>query len=175
MAVWDPYLVLYDLSYQLSVLSTLGLTLFADSVQKKILFVPETAGFREIVSATVATQLTVLPLLIFSTGQVSIVSLFTNILVLPTIPLAMLMSFIAALLGLFSYALAFPFTALAYAILHYIITTATWFGNLPFAAVQVSFEATSLTLSVLAFIYAAAFLAFAMRRNVFLRRLRSGS
>ena len=165
MAVWDPYLVLFDLSYQLSVLSTFGLTLFADLLQKKMLFVPETAGFREIVSATVATQLTVLPLLIFSTGQVSIVSLFTNILVLPAIPLAMLTSFIAALVALFSYSLAFPFTALAYAILHYVITVAVWLGNLPFAAIQVPLEASSLTLAILAFVYALAFFVWTLKRK----------
>lgn len=175
MALFDPYLVLYDLSYQLSFLATLGLTLFADPLQKKIPFVPETGGLREIVATTVSTQLTVLPLLIFSTGQVSVVSLFTNIAVLPAVPLAMLTSFIAALLALVSYAFALPAIAIAYAILHYIISVSVWFGNLPFAAFVVPAESAPLVLSAIALMYACGFLAFAMRKNVFQRRFRSGS
>ncbi|MBI3573923.1 ComEC/Rec2 family competence protein, partial [Candidatus Kaiserbacteria bacterium] len=158
-----PYLVLYDLSYQLSVISTLGLTLFSNPLAKKILFVPEAWGFREIVSTTVSTQLTVLPLLILSVGQVSVVSLFTNILVLPAVPFAMLASFIASLIALLSQALAFPFSAIAYGLLHHIISVSVWFGNLPFAAIPVSQNATWLTLSILACVYAGVFLFFAIR------------
>lgn len=175
MALFDPYLVLYDLSYQLSFLATLGLTLFADPMQKKMPFVPGTGGLREIVATTVSTQLTVLPLLIFSTGQVSVISLFTNIAVLPAVPLAMLASFIAALLALASYAFALPVITIAYAILHYVISVAVWFGNLPFAAFVVPAESAPLVLSALALIYSGCFLAFVIRRNVFQRCFRSGS
>ncbi len=163
MALYNPFLVLYDLSYQLSVLSTLGLTLFSNSLEKKILFVPEIAGFREIVSTTIATQLTVLPLLILSVGQVSIVSLFTNILVLPAVPLAMLAAFVAALIALVSSAVAFPFSTVAYLVLHYIISVSVWFGSLPFSAIQIPLDAMWLTLSILAFLYASAFVYFAYK------------
>jgi len=157
MAVWNPYLVLFDLSYQLSVLSTFGLVLFADSVQKKMLFVPEKAGLREIVGTTIATQLTVLPLLIFAVGQVSVVSLFTNVLVLPAVPAAMLVSFIAAILAVFSSALALPFSGIAYLLLHYIISVSVWFGNLSFAAVPVSSEWLWPALTTLLSLYAILF------------------
>ena len=165
MALWNPFVVLYDLSYQLSILSTLGLTLFSDSVQKKILFIPETAGFREIVATTLATQFTVLPLLILSVGQVSLVFLFTNILVLPAVSLAMLTSFIAAVLAVFSYALAFPFSTLAYAVLHYIIAVSVWFGSLPYAAVPIPQNILWLTLSILGCLYASVFFYFAYKRK----------
>lgn len=165
MAVWNPYLVLYDLSYQLSVLATLGLVLFSDPIAKRIPYVPDTLALREIVATTIATQLTVLPLLIFSIGQISLVSLFTNILVLPAIPLAMLASFVAGLAALGSYVLAFPATALAYATLHYIISVSVWAGNLPFSAVQVPLEVSSLALSVLAFLYAGVFFLWVLKRK----------
>src|SRR6185295_7247227 len=114
----------------------------------------ETAGLREIVSATIATQLTVLPLLILSVGQVSIVSLFSNILVLPAVPLAMLVSFLGALAALISNVIAYPFALVAYLILHYIIGVAVWFGNLPFAAIPVPLEWMWPTLTALLAIYA---------------------
>jgi competence protein ComEC len=61
MALFNPYLVLFDLSYQLSILATLGLILFSDKIAKRIPAIPETLGLREIVSTTIATQITVLP------------------------------------------------------------------------------------------------------------------
>lgn len=135
MAIWNPYLVLFDLSYQLSVLATLGL------VSLSHYFIPYLAWLRsksliEIVSTTLATQVTVLPLLIISIGQVSIVSLASNILVLLVVPYAMLAGFFAALVALLSPALAFPLSTLAYALLTYIIRVSEFLGSLPYAAVN---------------------------------------
>jgi competence protein ComEC len=74
LALWNPLLVLYDLSFQLSVLSTLGLILFSERIAKSLSFVPEALNLREVSATTIATQVTVLPLLIYSVGQVSVVS-----------------------------------------------------------------------------------------------------
>lgn len=135
MAVWNPYLVLFDLSYQLSVLATLGLVTLSHY------FIPYLVWLRsksliEIVSTTLATQVAVLPLLVLSIGQVSIVSLISNILVLLPIPYAMLLGFFAALVAQVSTALAFPLSAVTYGILHYIIVVSEFLGSLPYAAIN---------------------------------------
>ncbi|MBX9765287.1 ComEC family competence protein [Patescibacteria group bacterium] len=134
MALFNPYLVLFDLSYQLSMLATLGLVLFSNPIQKRIQFVPEHFGLREIVATTIATQITVLPLLILSIGSVSVVSLIANIFVLPAVPLAMLFGFFASVVALLSSVLAFPFTVLAYGLLHYVISISVWLGGFSFSA-----------------------------------------
>ena len=90
-------------------------------------------------------------------------------LVLPAVPIAMLASFAAALVALVSAAVAFPFSALAYAILHYIIVVSTWFGNLPFAAVSIPENILWITLSILALIYASVFFSFAVKRKTLTR------
>ena len=136
MALWNPYLVLYDISYQLSILATLGLILFSHR------FVPYLGWLRsksliEIVSTTLATQITVLPVLIISVGQVSVVSLITNILILLPVPYAMFFGFFASLVALISPELAFPLSAPAYALLTYIIHVSAYLGSLPFAAIQI--------------------------------------
>lgn len=135
MAVWNPYLVLFDLSYQLSVLATFGLVTLAHH------FVPYLVWLRskaliEIVSTTLATQVAVLPLLVFSVGQVSLIALVTNILVLVFVPYAMLAGFCAALVASVSTALAFPLSAVAYALLRYIIEVSVLLGSVPYAAVN---------------------------------------
>ncbi len=142
MAVMNPYIVLYDLSFQLSILATLGLILFSENIAKRLTFVPEFKYFplREIISTTLATQATVLPLLIFSVGAVSLVFLPTNVLVLPAVPLAMFAGFFASLAALFLPVLAFPFSLISYSILSYIINIATVFGAFPFASIAISRE-----------------------------------
>lgn len=164
MALLNPYLVLYDLSYQLSILATLGLILFSDFFAKRMSWIPETFALREIVATTIATQVTVLPLLVLSVGAVSIVSLFSNVLILPAVPAAMLIGFIAAMIASVSWLLAFPFSLLAYAILHYIISVSVWFGSLPFSALLIPHEWTWPTLLILTALYAAVLYVFYKRK-----------
>lgn len=153
MALTNPFLVLYDLSFQLSVLATLGLILFSDALARRIPFVPERFGLREIIATTLATQITVLPLLILSIGAVSLVFLPANALVLVPIPLAMLFSFVAALMALAVPPLA-PFIAFpAYLMLAYIIAVAEFFGTLPFALITIPPASTWAAVGALALVY----------------------
>jgi competence protein ComEC len=134
MAVWNPYLVLFDLSYQLSILATFGLILFSEPLIPYLTWL-KSKTLIEIVSTTIATQITVLPLLIFSVGQVSLIALVSNVLILAAVPYAMLAGFVAALVALVSPTLALPATTVAYALLTYIIHVAVLLGSLPFAVV----------------------------------------
>jgi len=138
MALWNPFLVLYDLSFQLSILATFGLIVFSDGIAVRMRFIPKTFGLREIVSTTLATQITVLPLLVLSIGAVSLVFLPANVLVLPAVPVAMLASFTAAMAALLLPFAAFPFSLVSYGILAYIVSVSVFFGTLPFALVELS-------------------------------------
>ena len=136
MAVWNPYLVLFDLSYQLSILATLGLILFSEPLIPYLTWL-RSKTLIEIFSTTIATQITVLPLLIFSVGQVSLIALVSNVLILVAVPYAMLAGFVASLVALVSPFLAFPFSTVTYALLTYIIHVAVFLGSLPFAVVTI--------------------------------------
>lgn len=169
MALANPFLVLYDLSFQLSVMATLGLVLFSDAIASRLHFVPERLGLREIMATTLATQITVLPLLVLSIGAVSLVFLPTNILVLPVVPLAMFLSFIAATLLLVLPAtfvfIAFP----AYLALAYIIAIPEFFGGLPFASLPIPQSAAGAALALIFTAYAAAIVLFLRRRSALQR------
>lgn len=134
MAVWNPYLVLFDLSYQLSILATLGLVTLSHRIEPYLARL-KSKSLIEILSTTLATQVAVLPLLIISIGQVSAISLIANVLVLVVVPYAMLVGFVASLIASISYSLSFPFSAATYALLHYIIVVSEFLGGLPYAAV----------------------------------------
>ena len=174
MALWNPFIVLYNLSYQLSILATLGLILFSNPIEQRIGFVPETLGLRQILAATIATQVTVAPLLILSMGQFSVISLIANPVVLPAVGLAMLFSFLAGTLASFSVTLALPFSFAAYLFLHYIIAVSVWFGSLPFASISIPLAWQWFALGFLALVYTAVF-RFALRRNALPQPSRSNS
>ena len=136
MVVWNPLVLVYDPGFQLSVLATAGLIVFTPLIAVRLTFITPKFALREIAATTIATQLTVLPLLLYQNGQLPIYSLFANLLVLAAVPWAMLFSLFAALAGIalgpFSVVVAFP----AYALLSYMTGVAQLFAALPFAAVS---------------------------------------
>lgn len=165
MAVWNPDVVLYDLSFQLSVAATFGLIVFSDRIARHFSFITEKFGIREIISTTLATQITVLPLLITSIGAVSLVFLPANALILPIVPLAMLLSFIASIVALTLPILLLPFSFLAYVTLRYIIEIAVFFGNIPFSSIEIPPTMTGAVLGILSLVYLFVF-GFILLRNV---------
>ncbi len=58
-------------------------------VEKWFVWLPEWGGVEEAMASTIAAQVLVLPVIIFYFGQVSLVSPFANVLVLPFLPMAM--------------------------------------------------------------------------------------
>ncbi len=137
MLLINPYLLVFDPGFQLSFLATLGLIVVAPWLETSLKRVPPLIGIREFLSATLATQLFVLPLLLYQIGEFSIVSVVVNVLVLPMVPVAMLATFVMVVLSLFSSSLAVVVSYLAYGALSYILTIPTFFAALPFAAVVI--------------------------------------
>jgi competence protein ComEC len=136
MVFLNPYLLLYDIGFQLSFMATLGLVLFLPRFEAMVAE-GGSITIREYLFSTVATQIAVLPLLLYHIGEVSIVSVIVNVLVLPIVPIAMLATFIAGMITIGSQLLAIPFAFVAHYALAYIILMATWFAALPFAAIAV--------------------------------------
>lgn len=148
MVFYNPKILIFDPSFELSFLATVGLIYLAPAVEKHASFIPTRFGFREFAVATIATQIFVLPLLLFMTGKISIISLLTNLLVLPIIPLTMLLGFTTGALALFSPLLSFPFAYATHLLLSYIIFIASLLGSVSWATVSVpEFEGRALIVS----------------------------
>ncbi len=139
MVLWNPSVLVFDTSFQLSFLSTIAIIWISPLVKQGLAKVPEKFGLREVVSATLATQIFVLPLLLYKMGQVSLVALPVNVLVLGFIPPIMLLGFIAGLFQFVLHIVAFPFAFLAYLLLMYVIQVATFSSTLPFASITISY------------------------------------
>lgn len=135
MLMINPYLLLYDVGFQLSFLATLGLLLCSERIGEWLSSVPTWLGIREFLVATLVTQVFVAPLILYQIGELSLVAVIVNVLVLPMVPVAMLLVFISGLVGMISVPLALPFVFLGHYSLLYIVTISQWFAASPFASV----------------------------------------
>lgn len=138
MVLWNPLSTLYDPSFILSVLATFGLITISPSVEEKIKWMPEKFGIRSIAASTISVQIFVLPALLYFTGVLSFVSLPANILALPVVSLAMLMSFVSGMLALVHPLLAFLPAMVADLLLRWVIVVAQAATAIPFSSATVS-------------------------------------
>lgn len=137
MIMINPYLLLYDVGFQLSFVATLGLIFISSHIEKLVHFMPTMFGLREFLTATVSTQIFVMPILLYNIGELSVISVVVNVLVLPMVPVAMLLTFITGLIGFVSAPLATLVGFATYVSLSYILVIATFFAKAPFAVFSV--------------------------------------
>ncbi|MEK7135088.1 MAG: ComEC/Rec2 family competence protein [Patescibacteria group bacterium] len=128
MLLHNPKILVFDPSFQLSFLATLGLIYIMPIVKQYLPY--------ETLAQTISTQLAVLPLLVYSMGDVSLVSLPANMLILLTVPWTMFLGFIAVLLSYISVVLAWPLTFVTHLLLSWILVVSHFFSSLPFATVK---------------------------------------
>lgn len=166
MILWNPLYLIFDPGFGLSVAATAGLIWLAapiehglsrfrrvSQVQRHPVAPSGATGLSETLSenavgranfwtnaiaTTLSAQIAVLPLLLYDTGNLSLVSVPANLLTMPMVPLAMGLSALAGFAGmifgtivpLFGIVLAFP----AYLANAYLILIARESASLPFAA-----------------------------------------
>lgn len=135
MVFWNPWALLYNVSFQLSFLATLGLVYVTPFISNLLGFITEKFQLREIISSTIATQIAVTPLLLFATGQLALMSLPANILILLVVPYLMLFGFITGLTSLIWIYLAIPTSIITTVLSSYILLVVSFISNLPFASI----------------------------------------
>jgi competence protein ComEC len=136
MLIQNPLILFYDPSFQLSFLATLGLILLSSPIEKKLGFITEKFGIRGLVSSTLATQIFVSPYILYMMGQLSIIGIVVNILVLPIIPATMLLVSLTGLLGFLSHFVSEITGWISYIMLSYELFMVRFFASLPFASIE---------------------------------------
>tara|TARA_B100000508_G_scaffold123897_1_gene106871 strand:- start:3360 stop:4934 length:1575 start_codon:yes stop_codon:yes gene_type:complete len=148
MVLINPYIVLYDIGFQLSFVATLGLVLLLPQFESTVVTETRKLHLKEFFFATLATQIAVLPLLWYHIGEISIVAVLVNVMVLPVVPLAMFGTFLAGLAGFFSQIVALGFGLLAWVPLQFILLVSQYAAALPFATVLLP-EISALTVGLM--------------------------
>lgn len=134
MILWNPHTLVYDPGFQFSFAATLGLILAASTLETYLSFV-RPVFLRGILATTLAAQFFVLPLLLYQTGNLSLIALPANMLALPLVPLAMLFGAIAGVAGMVLPSIATIVGLPALALLWYLIEVARISAAAPFASV----------------------------------------
>lgn len=154
MILLNPFILVYDVSFQLSFIATVAVIFFQPRIEKYFMWVTDRFELRDIVSITCAAYIFVAPFILYKMGNFSLVALPANILILPFIPLTMLLGFLTGLAGLVWYILAAPLGYISYLFLHYELGVISFFSNLPLAAFSIPYFPLFLTLMIyIYFIY----------------------
>ena len=129
-----------DLGWLLSFGSFVGVLLVAPFISAYFFGKQKVPAVPQILIETFSAQICVMPILIYFFGQISVVSLLTNMLVLPTIPLAMLLVFLAGATYLVWPLLAQVVGFVATWLIRYHQMVMNYFGNLSWAMFDVNFN-----------------------------------
>ncbi len=133
ITLYNPFLLYSDISLQFSVLAVLGLMYIEPILYSGRVKSGNKNELLQVLSATLAAQIAVLPLMIVFFEQVSLISPITNLLVVPISTLAMILVFVTALpfVGWF-------FMPFAYFLLHITLFIAEIFAQIPHASIVTS-------------------------------------
>ncbi len=137
MLIWNPRLAFYDLGFQLSVLSTIGVIYGVPIFNYYLRFIPERFYLRETISTTFAAQIAVLPWIAYKIGNISLIAPVVNVLVVPLVPVIMFLVFLSGVLGFIPF-LPLPLIWLADFGLSYVIFITELFARLSFASITIA-------------------------------------
>jgi competence protein ComEC len=138
MIVFNPFLALFDVGFQLSFAALAGMIYLAPIISRFL------SGFPSYVSGplseTTGAQLSAMPLLAYYFGSVSLISPIANLAILSLVPLGMIVAFAIGLAGIFWQGLANLLAIPGFAVLHLINWLIALFGSLPEVSKSVKIE-----------------------------------
>ncbi len=133
MVLLNPFVLVFDASFQLSFIGTIAIIFFVPKIEKYFLWIPENFGLRDIITMTFAIYIFVAPFILYEMGTFSFVTLPANILIMPFFPITIILGFLTGFVGLFSNILAVPFAYISYYLLHYQLWVINFFSHTSFA------------------------------------------
>lgn len=130
MAFLDPFIIFYDVGFQLSFGATAGILLFNDFFEKRAQLLPNWLGMRDSLATTWSAQVLTTPMILLYFKGISAVATVANIIILPAIPFLMLGSFLSLIFGKIAAAPTWILFEIVLKIVHF-------FSALPFAFMEV--------------------------------------
>ncbi|OGB74230.1 hypothetical protein A2V68_00475 [candidate division Kazan bacterium RBG_13_50_9] len=136
MALHNPRIVNYDVGFQLSFLSTVGIIYLSPVVES---WWPKWLHpLTDYLSPTLSALIFVTPVIAYNFGRISLIASLANLLILPVIPIAMGLGFIATLFGAVQIAVGTAAGLLAWLPLQFIVSSATWLASWPASSFTVT-------------------------------------
>lgn len=149
-AGWYPLYLWSDIGWYLSFLAFFGVLALAPLISRRIFKEKHPNNLTQIIIESISAQLMTAPLILFIFKQVSLIGLFSNVLIVPLVPLAMLLSLVAGIAGMVTPLLAGLVAWPAKILLTYMLDLAHVLASIPRILL-----ARTLSLSAMVFIYGA--------------------
>ncbi len=137
MLLLNP-ITLFNAGFQLSFCATLALLIFCKPIYNKLLFLETYRAPKSILallSATITAQIGTLPLVAYHFNGVSLISILSNLVVVPMTSAVLIGGIILTIVGNVSSFLSAPVSGFVYVILKIILISSKFFANMPFAYV----------------------------------------
>jgi len=135
-AGWYPIYIWADIGWYLSFLAFFGVLIIGPLIIKRIYDKKQPRLITTVVIATLSAQLMTLPLIMYIFGEVSLIALPANVLIVPLVPLAMAVSFVAALGGMLVPSVAGWLAWPAKILLTYMLDMVNLLARIPHALTQ---------------------------------------
>lgn len=129
-----------DLGWQLSFSAFAGVMIGAPLLQRFLFGDKEPGALRQILGETVAAHVVTVPIIVLGFGVVSNIAIPANLLVVPLVPLAMLLTFISGIAGLLVPTIAEIIALPATWLLTYMTETAQYLAGLPWSQTELHIE-----------------------------------
>ncbi|MDB5185943.1 MAG: hypothetical protein JWL85_466 [Candidatus Saccharibacteria bacterium] len=136
-AGWNPLYIWSDIGWYLSFLAFYGVLVLAPMIVKRYWGDKEPKLLTSVVLETMCAQVMTVPIILYIFNQLSLVSIVSNAIVVPLVPIAMVFTLIAGLGGLFMGVLAGLIAFPAKILLTYILDVASLISRIPGALVPV--------------------------------------
>lgn len=143
-ALWNPLYLWSDIGWWLSFLAFFGVLVVGPLIRQRIFGKDRSTLIGELVLETLCAQVMTLPIILYIFHTSSVLALPANVLVVPLIPLAMLLTFLAGLAGMIAAPLAGWIAWPARAVLTYLIDMATMFARVPHMQFKVSISTVNM-------------------------------
>lgn len=128
-----------DIGWLLSFTAFAGVMILAPLLQRFFFGDSPPGTIRQVLGETVSAHILTLPIVVATFSAVSNVAIFANMMIVPLVPLAMLLTFLS---GLGSLALPFAASVIGYPatwLLTYMTATAQWWSELPWSQSEIVF------------------------------------
>jgi len=131
----NPFII-FDIGFQLSFGATLSLVMFCPAIKTFISRIPIPEILADTLAATLAAQFGVVPITLYYFNNLSIISIVSNLLVVPMVQIITIIGFVMVFAGLISINLAVLIGYINNTFLSFVLFVTEMSSKIPFASVK---------------------------------------
>ncbi len=147
-----------DIGWFLSFSAFAGVIILAPLINRYFWSDKEPGYFRHLLISTTAAQIATFPIVAYAFGHYSSIALISNLLIMPLVPVAMLLTFLTGGVYALVPALAAPFATITHWLLYYMTSLAEFLARQPWSYSEVNISVLGLTISCILILAIGAFL-----------------